>query len=122
MAIKILIVEDDPTIRESLNALLTAKGYVISTAGDGAEAVAAARKENPQLMLLDVILPKMGGLDVCQILKKDPGTKEIKIVMITALGRMGDVESAFASGADDYLIKPFDSQRLFKKIEKVLNG
>ncbi len=122
MAIKILIVEDDPTIAESLNALLTAKGYSALAVGDGSEAVVAARRENPQLMLLDVILPKMGGLDVCQILKKDPATKDIKIVMITALGRMGDVEAAFSSGADDYLIKPFDSQRLFKKIEKVLNG
>lgn len=122
MAVKILLVEDDPTISESLKALLMAKGYVVVTAGDGSQAIIDARKEKPELMLLDVILPKMGGLDVCQILKKDPETKEIKIVMITALGRMGDVESAFASGADDYLIKPFESQRLFKKIEKVLNG
>lgn len=122
MAVKILIVEDDPTISESLNALLTAKGYLVSTAGDGAEAVALARREKPQLMLLDVILPKMGGIDVCQILKKDPNTKDIKIVMITALGRMGDVEAAFTGGADDYLIKPFESQRLFKKIDKVING
>ncbi len=120
MAIKILVVEDDPTILESLKALLAAKGYGVVAAMDGAEGVAAARREKPQLILLDVILPKMGGFDVCQILKKDPATKEIKIVMTTALGRMGDVESAFASGADDYLIKPFDSQRLFKKIEKVL--
>ncbi len=120
MAVKILIVEDDPTIMESLKALLAAKGYTVSSAMDGAEGVAAARREKPQLILLDVILPKMGGFDVCQILKKDSATKGIKIIMTTALGRMGDVESAFASGADDYLIKPFDSQRLFAKVEKIL--
>jgi DNA-binding response OmpR family regulator len=117
---RILIVEDEAAIAENLQALLEARGHQVSIAGDGAAAVEAARKETPDLMLLDIMLPKVGGFDVCRILKGADATKKIKIVMITGLGRMGDVEMAFANGADDYIIKPFDSQRLFKKLEKVL--
>ena len=116
----ILIVEDEPAIAENLHALLTARGYQATWVSDGSEAVAQARKLKPDLMLLDVMLPKLGGFDVCKLLKADAATKGIKVVMITALGRMGDVETAFANGADDYIIKPFDSERLFKKLDKVL--
>ena len=68
------------------------------------------------------MLPRMSGFDVCKLLRSDPKTAKLKIIMVTGLGRMGDVEEAFRAGADDYLIKPFDSARLFKKIEKVLAG
>lgn len=117
---RILIVEDEAVIAENLQALLTARGHQVTLAGDGAAAVDAARRQVPDLMLLDIMLPKLGGFDVCRILKGEPSTQKIKIVMITGLGRMGDVETAFANGADDYIIKPFDTQRLFKKLEKVL--
>ncbi len=120
MATKILLVEDEPAIAENLEALLNAKGYSVVRAEDGAEAVDLARKEKPDLMLLDIMLPKMGGFDVCRILKGDAATKGIKVIMLTGLGKMGDVETAFENGANDYLIKPFESVRLFKKIEKVL--
>lgn len=117
---KILIVDDEAIIAENLEALLKARGYQVILAADGAEAVDAARRSLPDLMLLDILLPKMGGFDVCRLLKSDAATKKIKIVMITGLGRMGDVETAFAQGADDYIIKPFDSERLFKKLDKIL--
>jgi len=117
---KILIVEDEPAIAENLQALLAARGYEVSWVSDGSEAVAKARQLRPDLMLLDVMLPKLGGFDVCKLLKNDEATKKIKVIMITALGRMGDVETAFANGADDYIIKPFESDRLFKKLDKVL--
>lgn len=120
MATKILIVEDEPAIAENLQALLSAKGYQVLLASDGSEGINLARKESPNLILLDVMLPKMGGFDVCRMLKGDPATKAIRIIMVTGLGRMGDVETAFRNGADDYIIKPFDSARLFKKIEKVM--
>lgn len=120
MALKVLIVEDDYAISENLKVLLTNKGYKIFTAADGALAVAAARKELPDLILLDILLPKMGGFDVCKILKTDAATKKAKIIMITALSQMADIETAFQNGASDYIIKPFDSERLFKKIDKVL--
>jgi two-component system cell cycle response regulator len=120
MAAKILIVEDERAIAENLQALLAARGYDVRLAEDGAEGMAKARLEKPDIMLLDIMLPKMGGFDVCKILKADPMMKKTKIIMITGLGRMGDVEKAFQSGADDYIIKPFDSQRLFKKLDKAL--
>jgi DNA-binding response OmpR family regulator len=122
MAIKVLIVEDEPVIADNLQALLQAKGFEAACALDGAEGVAAARKFKPDLMLLDIMLPKLNGFEVCRILKADPATKGIRVVMVTGLGRTGDVELAFAAGADDYLIKPYDTDRLFKKIEKVLSG
>ena len=117
---RILIVEDEAPIAENLQALLEARGHQVALAADGAAAVESARRQAPDLMLLDIMLPKLGGFDVCRLLKGDAATRKIKIVMITGLGRMGDVETAFANGADDYIIKPFDSQRLFKKLEKVL--
>lgn len=120
MATKVLIVEDEPEIADNLQALLEAKGYQVTVARDGGEAVTQARALGPDLMLLDVMLPKIGGFDVCRLLKGDPATKSIRIVMITGLGRMGDVETAFQNGADDYIIKPFDTVRLFKKIDKVM--
>lgn len=122
MAIKVLIVEDEPAIADNLQALLQAKGYEVSVANDGSAAVAEARRQRPDLVLLDIMLPKLGGFDVCRILKMDAATQKAKVIMITGLGRMGDVETAFKNGADDYIIKPFDTERLFKKLDKVLAG
>ena len=68
------------------------------------------------------MLPRISGIEICRVLKRDAATKNIRIVMVTGLGRTADVEQAFAAGADDYVIKPFDADRLFKKMEKVLSG
>ena len=118
---KILIVEDERPIAEHLPALLAARGFEASWVADGADALALAKKQKPDLILLDVMLPRVSGFDICRLLKSDSDTAKIKIIMITGLGRMGDVEKAFGQGADDYIIKPFDSERLFKKVEKVLS-
>ena len=117
---RILIVEDEIDIAENLAALLNAMGHNASFIADGAEALLHARKDPPALILLDVMLPRMSGYDVCKMLRADPKTAKVKVIMVTGLGRGGDVEAAFSAGADDYLIKPFDSERLFKKIDKVL--
>lgn len=117
---KILVVEDDFTIADNLKALLNVKGHQVVFAADGQAGVELARKEMPDILLLDILLPKLGGFDVCRILKSDPKTAPIKIIMLTGLGRMGDVETAFSAGANDYLIKPYDNERLVKKIDKVL--
>lgn len=118
--IRILIIDDEPAIADNLAALLTAKGHKVATCFEGADGVARALKDSFDLLLLDVILPRISGLDVCKLLRADPKTMKLKIIMVTGLGRMGDVEEAFRAGADDYLIKPFDSIRLFSKIEKVM--
>lgn len=117
---RVLIVEDEPAIAENLAALLRLRGHVVEAVADGVEAVELARKRAPELVLLDVMLPGMSGFDVCRMIKADVKSAKAKIIMVTGMGRMGDVEDAFAAGADDYLIKPFDSERLFKKMEKVL--
>ncbi|MDD5657593.1 MAG: response regulator [Elusimicrobia bacterium] len=122
MAIKVLIVEDEPAIAENMEALLQARGYEARLAGDGAQAVAEARRLLPDLILLDIMLPKISGFEVCKILKSDPILKAARVIMVTALGRTGDVEAAFAAGADDYIFKPFDTDRLFKKIAKVMTS
>ncbi|MEK7234365.1 MAG: response regulator [Elusimicrobiota bacterium] len=118
--LRILIIEDEPAIAANLAALLVAKGHTAVTCLEGAQGVTRARMETFDLLLLDVMLPHMSGFDVCKLLRSDPKTAKMKIVMVTGLGRMGDVEEAFRAGADDYLIKPFDSIRLLKKIDKVL--
>ena len=117
---RILIIEDEPEIAEGIAALLRAKGHKAAVCLDGGEALARARQEKPDLVLLDVMLPRVSGLDVCRLMRTDPKLGKLKILMATGLGRMGDVEEAFKAGADDYLIKPFDSERLFKKIDKLL--
>jgi len=122
MATKILIVDDEPAIAENLQAILSAKGYETFCAFDGSEAVAKARKEKPDLILLDVMLPKMDGFDVCRVLKSDAEGAKMKILMTTGLDRMGDVEKAFQCGASDYIIKPFGTVRLLQKVEKLLAG
>lgn len=119
---RILIIEDEPAIAENLAALLSAKGHRADTAPDGARGIELARKTPFNLILLDVMLPRMSGFDVCKLLRADAKTRAMKIIMVTGLDRMNDVEEAFRAGADDYLIKPFDSERLFKKIEKVLGA
>lgn len=117
---RIMIIEDEIDVAEGLAALLANKGHKTSVVTDGGDALARARRERPDLILLDVMLPRVSGFDVCKMLRADPKTASAKIVMVTGLGRGGDVETAFAAGANDYLIKPFDSERLLKKIEKVL--
>ena len=117
---KILIVEDDFAIADNLKALLQIKGHKVTFAADGQAGVETARREIPDLILLDIMLPKLGGFDVCRILKSEPKTQGIKIIILTGLGRMGDVETAFSAGATDYLVKPVDSERLMKKIDSVL--
>ena len=117
---KILVVEDDFAIADNLQALLRVKGYQVLFAPDGQAAIEVARRDGPHILLLDILLPKLGGFDVCRILKSDPKTNPIKIIMLTGLGRMGDVETAFSAGANDYLSKPFTNERLLAKIEKLL--
>jgi len=116
----ILVVEDEVAIAENIVALLAAHGYKMSSCGDGYEALELARKSPPDLVLLDVMLPRLSGFEICKLLRADPRTEKVKIIMVTGLDRGGDVEKAFASGADDYLVKPFDSDRLLKKVQKAL--
>ena len=116
---KILIIEDDYALADNISALLKLKGHEVGFAPDGEAGIEVARQMRPDLVLLDIMIPKVGGFDACRILRGDPVTMKAKIIMMTGLDRIGDVDKAFSCGAADYIIKPFDSDRLFKKIDKV---
>lgn len=118
----ILIVEDEIGLAEGLQARLNVEGYKTTIAADGRAGLEAARKINPDIILLDILMPKMNGWDVCKILKTDPKTKEIPILMCTALGQIGDSEKAFQDGANDYVTKPYDMSRLVDKIKRYIEG
>lgn len=110
---KILIVEDDATLLEALRYNLGKEGYAVVTAQDGAEALEIARKEKPNLIILDLMLPKLSGLEVCRILRKDTTTP---ILMLTAKTDEIDKVVGLEMGADDYMTKPFSMRELLARV------
>ncbi len=105
MAKKILLVEDDVNLRDIYSARLQAESYTIITASDGEEALATAVREKPDLIILDVMMPKISGFDVLDILRSTPETKETKIILMTALSQDSDKKRGESLGANKYLIK-----------------
>lgn len=102
---KILLVEDDQSLREIYSIRLTAEGYEIVSAGDGEEALATAVREKPDLVLSDVMMPKISGFDMLDILRQTPETRDIKVIMMTALSSEDQRERGNSLGADRYLVK-----------------
>jgi DNA-binding response OmpR family regulator len=102
---KILLVEDDMALRDIYSARFLAEGYDVVTASDGEQALSTAVKEKPDLIVLDVMMPKISGFDVLDILRATPETKTTRIIMMTALSQPADVEKGKALGADEYLVK-----------------
>lgn len=117
---KILVVEDDEDILELIDYNLKREGYQVVQAGSGEEAVAAVNRERPDLVVLDLMLPGMDGLEVCRHLKNTPETAGLPIVMVTAKGEESDVVAGLELGADDYLVKPFSPKVLVARIRSVL--
>ena len=117
---KILLIDDEPDIVRTLSLRLAPLGYNIITAMDGLIGLELARSEKPDLILLDIMLPKLDGFKVCRMLKYDQRYKDIPIIMITAKATDLDKEMGQDVGADDYLTKPFDSKRLVELIETYL--
>ena len=117
---RVLVIEDDAAISDMVKGLLEHWGFEASSAATGTDGLAKARKEMPSAILLDVMLPGMDGFDVCKALKSDGKTKGIKIIMLTGLGKVSDVDKAFTLGADDYVIKPFKAAWLINKVQKAL--
>lgn len=102
---KIMLVEDDNSLREIYSIRLTAEGYTIVSAGDGEEALAVAVRERPDLIISDVMMPKISGFDMLDILRSTPETKDIKVIMMTALSSEDQRERGEGLGADRYLVK-----------------
>jgi two-component system phosphate regulon response regulator PhoB len=118
---KILIVEDDPDIRELLRFNLEKAGYNLYLAEDGEKALALTRKHAPDLILLDLMLPGVDGLEVCRTLKRDPDTEPVPIIMITAKGEELDRVVGLELGADDYIVKPFSLREILLRVRKLLD-
>ena len=118
--VTILIVDDSPTERALLQAALRPKGFRLLSANDGDEAMATARREHPDLVLLDVILPRKNGFQVCRQLKAEDGTRDIKVVLVTSKTQPSDRFWGLKQGADEYLTKPFTSEQLLDAVERHL--
>ncbi|HEY0191771.1 MAG TPA: response regulator [Kofleriaceae bacterium] len=114
----ILVVDDDPEIVAMLTTRLKHRGYTVTTASDGHAAVELAKRERPDLVLLDVMMPGKSGWEVARTLKHDPVTQDIKIVMVTAIGEHVNEMTSPLYGADAYIDKPFE----FEKLEKIISG
>lgn len=119
--LKILIVEDSPTYLRKIADSLRGSGYKIITAIDGEEALEKAVLENPNLIVLDVILPKKNGFQVCRQLKTSPATQDIKILMMTSKSQDCDRFWGLKQGADDYMTKPYEDEELLNNIANLLN-
>ena len=117
---KILVVEDSPTYLRQIAHLLKEEGFEIITAVDGEDALEKTVKENPHLIVLDVILPKKNGFQVCRQLKTSPDTQDIKILMLTSKSQDSDRYWGLKQGADDYMTKPFDDVELVTNVNKLL--
>ncbi len=120
MGKKILIADDEPNIVVSLEFLLKQKGHVVRVAGNGEDALEAVRSFAPDLVLLDVMMPRLSGYDVCQKVRANPEWNGIRIVMLSAKGRELEVSKGMAVGADAYVTKPFSTKELIAKVQELL--
>lgn len=122
MSQKILIADDEPNIVISLEYLMKREGYSVTVARDGEEALAAIARERPDLVLLDVMMPKKSGFEVCQAVRANEELRATKILMLTAKGRDTDLAKGLALGADDYMTKPFSTRELARKVAEMLGA
>jgi two-component system cell cycle response regulator len=115
---KVLVADDEESIRILMCKILVKEGYEVIEAADGKEAVELARRENPHVIIMDIRMPVMNGIEACRILKKDEKTRYIPILVVTAVGtsRM----EAIAAGADDFLPKPFDHEEVSIRVKSML--
>lgn len=121
MAKKILVVDDEPQVVDTIKARLEANNYEVVTGYDGMEALNMARNKNPDLVILDLMLPKLDGYQVCRMLKFDKKLSKIPIIMLTGLGKKEDREWGERVKVDAYITKPFNVEELLKKIEFLLS-
>lgn len=117
----VLVVDDEPNILLSLEFLMKQSHYQVCTARDGDEALHAIEMAPPDLVLLDVSMPKQNGYQVCETIRANPHWQHIRIIMLTAKGRDIEREKGLALGADEYITKPFSIQEVVDKVKKLLN-
>jgi len=117
---RVLIADDNEQNRELLDAYLADEGYEILMANDGQETVDSVAANQPDLILLDIMMPRMSGYEVCEQLKADPEKRDIPVLMVTALNEMGDIEKAVKAGCDDFLTKPVNQLELKTRVRCLL--
>ncbi|MCL4251872.1 MAG: response regulator transcription factor [Anaerolineae bacterium] len=117
---KVLIVEDEDTLARNLAEKLRSEGFQVLTAGDGESGLQKARDEHPELIVLDIMLPKLDGLSLCRIIRRDTSTAHIPIIMLTARGTEVDKIVGLESGADDYMVKPFGLGEFLARVRAVM--
>ena len=117
---KILVVDDEPNIVRSLAYILKKEGYDVATAGDGEQAMDMVRDSKPHLIILDVMMPRKNGYDVCDEVKSDPDLQDIQVMMLTAKGEEGGRAIGLSKGADEYCTKPFSPKLVLNKVKELL--
>jgi DNA-binding response OmpR family regulator len=117
---KILIAEDEPDIRELVAFMLRFAGYEVMAASNGEEAVQVASREIPDLILMDVRMPKMTGYDACRIMKANPDLRDVPVVFLSAKGQEAEIQSGLDAGAEEYLLKPFSPDELTNRVRTIL--
>ena len=117
---RVLVVDDDADIARFIEINLRLEGYEVQTAGDGAEALERITEQHPDLVLLDVMMPKLDGVQLCRLLRADPATANLPVIMLTAKTLSADKVVGLTAGADDYIIKPFDTLELVARVRSTL--
>jgi DNA-binding response OmpR family regulator len=118
---KILIAEDEPDIRELVAFMLRFAGYEVVAASNGEEAVQTATKELPDLILMDVRMPRMTGYDACRLMKANPTLQDVPVVFLSAKGQESEIQSGLDAGAEEYLLKPFSPDELTSRVRSILS-
>ena len=117
---KVLVIDDEEYIQHILNFSFGAEGYDVLTASDGEEGISKAKNERPDIIVMDIMMPKMDGYEACKRIKADPETKDIPVILLTAKGREADRKLGADAGADDYVVKPFSPGRLIERVEGMI--
>ncbi|MEN6625374.1 MAG: response regulator [Candidatus Sumerlaeia bacterium] len=121
MATKILLADDEEDVKIVLKMYLESKGFEVVTAYDGLDAIDQARREKPDVILLDLMMPVVDGFEVCRRLKADPATQPIPVIMVSAASHAESVQKGLAAGAVDYIVKPFEPESLEKLVTNVVS-
>lgn len=122
MTQRVLVVEDEPNILDSLSFLMKQAGFDVRLARDGDAALRMVEKAAPDLVLLDIMLPRRDGFDVCRAIRANPHWKDVRIVFLTAKGREPDRRKGMQLGADEYITKPFSNREIVERVQKILDG
>ncbi len=120
MTRRVLVVEDEPNIVDSLSFLMKQAGFVVQVARDGDTALRVLESQVPDLILLDVMLPRRDGFDVCRAIRANPEWSQVKVIMLTAKGRDLDRRKGLEIGADDYVTKPFSTREIVERVRVLL--